>query len=56
MTATVSNSPADFDLDAKYRVTDGGVLLTGVQALARVVFDQVRADRRRGLRTAAFVK
>src|SRR5215472_184992 len=55
MTATVSNSPADFDLDAKYRVTDGGVLLTGVQALARVVFDQIRADRRRGLNTAAFV-
>ena len=55
MTATVSNSPADFDLDAKYRVTDGGVLLTGIQALARVVFDQIRADRRRGLNTAAFV-
>ena len=55
MTATVSNRTADFDLDAKYRVTDGGVLLTGVQALARVVFDQIRADRRQGLRTAAFV-
>jgi indolepyruvate ferredoxin oxidoreductase len=55
MTATVSNRPADFDLDAKYRVTDGGVLLTGVQALARLVFDQIRADRRQGLRTAAFV-
>jgi len=55
MTATVSNRPADFDLDAKYRVTDGGVLLTGIQALARVVFDQIRADRRRGLNTAAFV-
>ena len=55
MTATVSNSLADFDLDAKYRVTDGGVLLTGIQALVRVVFDQIRADRRRGLSTAAFV-
>jgi len=51
---TVTDRPA-FDLDAKYRVTDGGILLTGVQALARVVFDQIRADRRRGLRTAAFV-
>jgi indolepyruvate ferredoxin oxidoreductase len=49
------SDPAGFDLDAKYRVTDGGILLTGVQALARVVFDQVRADRRRGLRTAGFV-
>ena len=51
----VGSDPAEFDLDAKYRVTDGGILLTGVQALARVVFDQIRADRRRGLRTAAFV-
>jgi len=51
---TVTDRP-DFDLDAKYRVTDGGILLTGVQALARVVFDQIRADRRHGLRTAAFV-
>ena len=46
---------ADFDLDAKYRVTEGGVLITGVQALARVLFDQIRADRRRGLKTAAIV-
>ena len=46
---------ADFDLDAKYRVTEGGILITGVQALARVLFDQIRADRRRGLNTAAFV-
>ncbi len=54
MTVTAS-SRADFDLDEKYRVTDGGILLTGVQALARVVFDQIRADRRRGLTIAAFV-
>src|SRR6185437_9023293 len=46
---------AGFDLDAKYPVTEGGTLITGVQALARVLFDQIRADRRRGLRTAAFV-
>lgn len=52
---TVTASTSDFDLDAKYRVTDGSVLITGVQALARVLFDQIRADRRRGLRTAAFV-
>ncbi len=54
MTLTAA-SIADFGLDAKYRVTDGGVLLTGVQALVRVVFDQIRADRRRGLNTAALV-
>ena len=52
---TVTASIADFDLDAKYRVTDGSVLITGVQALARVLFDQIRADRQRGLRIAAFV-
>jgi indolepyruvate ferredoxin oxidoreductase len=52
---TVTASLTDFGLDAKYRVTDGGILITGVQALVRVVFDQVRADRRRGLKTAAFV-
>jgi indolepyruvate ferredoxin oxidoreductase len=52
---TITASTADFDLDAKYRVTDGSVLITGVQALARVLLDQIRADRERGLRTAAFV-
>jgi indolepyruvate ferredoxin oxidoreductase len=52
---TVTASIADFGLDAKYRVTDGGVLITGVQALARVLFDQIRADRQRNLNTAAFV-
>jgi indolepyruvate ferredoxin oxidoreductase len=52
---TVTASLAEFDLDAKYRVTDGSVLITGVQALARVLLDQIRADRERGLRIAAFV-
>ncbi|MDA8365787.1 MAG: indolepyruvate ferredoxin oxidoreductase family protein [Actinomycetota bacterium] len=47
--------PQTFSLDDKYRVEEGTVLLTGVQALVRLVFDQVRADRRGGLRTAAFV-
>jgi indolepyruvate ferredoxin oxidoreductase len=54
MTLTASTA-AEFDLDSKYRVTDGSVLITGVQALARVLFDQIRADRQRGLRTGAFV-
>ena len=43
------------DLAERYRATSGSVLLTGVQALVRTVFDQVRADRTAGLRTAAFV-
>jgi indolepyruvate ferredoxin oxidoreductase len=46
---------AGFDLDDKFRATHGRILLTGVQALVRVLFDQVRADRLRGLRTGAFV-
>ena len=54
MTLTAA-SIEDFGLDAKYRVTDGGVLITGVQALVRVIFDQIRADRRRNLSTAALV-
>jgi indolepyruvate ferredoxin oxidoreductase len=44
-----------FDLDDKFRATHGRILLTGVQALVRVLFDQVRADRLAGRRTAAFV-
>src|ERR1700733_13100854 len=52
---TPTASIADFDPDAKYRAPEGGVLIPGVQALARVLFDQIRADRRRGLSTAAFV-
>jgi indolepyruvate ferredoxin oxidoreductase len=54
MTLTAA-SIEDFGLDAKYRVTDGGVLITGVQALVRVIFDQIRADRRRNLSIAALV-
>jgi len=42
-------------LDDKYRKLEGPVLLTGVQALVRLVLDQVRADRAGGLHTAAFV-
>ena len=43
------------DLSAKYRAGDGEFFFTGVQALVRVPFDQLRADARAGLRTAAFV-
>ena len=45
----------DFDLDAKYRQTEGTILLTGIQALIRVTIDQHRADAARGLRTATFI-
>src|SRR5215210_6947478 len=42
-------------LDDKYLLRDGRVLLTGVQALVRLVLDQHRADRRRGLNTGTMV-
>jgi indolepyruvate ferredoxin oxidoreductase len=45
----------ELTLESKYRVLSGGVVLTGVQALVRVLFDQIRADRRAGLATGAFV-
>ena len=48
-------SSAAFDLDAKYREESGSFFFTGVQALVRVPMDQMRADRRAGLRTATFV-
>lgn len=44
-----------FTLNERYERLDGDVLLTGVQAVVRVLADQLRADRSRGLNTAAFV-
>lgn len=44
-----------FTLKERYERQDGDVLLTGVQAVVRVLVDQLRADRSRGLNTAAFV-
>jgi indolepyruvate ferredoxin oxidoreductase len=45
----------DVSLDDKYLLEDGRVLLTGVQGLVRLVLDQHRADRRRGLHTGTMV-
>ena len=39
----------------RFRLEDGRVFLSGVQALARLPVDQLRIDRRNGLNTAAFV-
>jgi indolepyruvate ferredoxin oxidoreductase len=52
MTMTPERS---FALSDRYRSTEGEILCTGVQALVRVPLDQLRADRRNGLKTAAFV-
>jgi indolepyruvate ferredoxin oxidoreductase len=42
-------------LDHKYRVEEGRIYLSGIQAILRVMLDQHRADRRRGLNTAGLV-
>ena len=44
-----------YELSDRYRTDDGRVFLSGSQALARLPYEQLRADRRNGLRTAAYV-
>ncbi|MHA6784173.1 indolepyruvate ferredoxin oxidoreductase family protein [Pseudonocardia saturnea] len=53
---TVQDSrPVDFELASRYRAGAGPVLLTGVQAIARLLVEQHAADAAAGLRTASFV-
>ncbi|NMH95829.1 indolepyruvate ferredoxin oxidoreductase family protein [Pseudonocardia acidicola] len=47
--------PVDFALGDRYRAGGGPVLLTGVQAIARMLVEQHAADAAAGLRTASFV-
>ncbi|GEL20668.1 indolepyruvate ferredoxin oxidoreductase family protein [Pseudonocardia asaccharolytica] len=47
--------PVGFDLRDRYRARTGPVLLTGVQAIARLLAEQHAADAAAGLRTASFV-
>ena len=44
----------DYELADRFRLEDGRVFLSGVQAVARLPVDQLRLDRRLGLTTAAF--
>ena len=44
-----------YDLADRYRVGAGPVLLTGIQAIARMLVEQRALDRRRGLRTGTFI-
>ncbi|MEM9039000.1 MAG: indolepyruvate ferredoxin oxidoreductase family protein [Actinomycetota bacterium] len=44
----------EYQLSDRYRADAGTVFMTGIQALARVPVDQLRADRAAGLNTAAF--
>jgi indolepyruvate ferredoxin oxidoreductase len=46
---------ARYELTDRFRLEDGRVFLSGVQAMARLPGDQLRIDRRAGLTTAAFV-
>jgi indolepyruvate ferredoxin oxidoreductase len=54
-TAPVKLHRPDVSLSDKYLLEQGTVFLSGIQALVRVLLDQVRSDRRRGLKTATFV-
>jgi len=47
--------PADFELEERYTATSGRVIMSGVQALARLPLDQHRADSARGLHTAGLI-
>ncbi len=47
--------PTGYDLADRYRHGSGPVLLTGVQAIARLLVEQRTRDRIAGLNTAAFV-
>ncbi len=51
----MSTARRDYRLEDRYDLTTGRVLLTGVQALARVPVDQMRIDRAAGRNTAALV-
>ncbi len=44
-----------YHLTDRFLVDEGTVFLTGIQALARLPLEQLRADQRAGWRTAAFV-
>ena len=44
-----------YELNDRYRLDDGRAFLSGSQALARLPYEQLRADRRAGLVTAAYI-
>jgi indolepyruvate ferredoxin oxidoreductase len=51
----VGPAAAGSELAARYRVSSGPVLMTGVQAIARMLVEQHERDRRVGKRVATFV-
>ncbi len=53
---SMTTSPdVSYSLADRYDSLDGNVLVTGIQALARVPVDQMRADRARGWQTKGFI-
>ncbi|WP_408897188.1 indolepyruvate ferredoxin oxidoreductase family protein [Nocardioides sp. R1-1] len=50
-----TSEPAPYDLADRFRPSAPPTLLTGVQAIARLLVEHRALDRRRGLRTASFV-
>jgi len=50
-----ADTSSSYQLTDRYRRDDGRVFLSGSQALARLPYEQLRADRRAGLHTAAYV-
>lgn len=48
-------SLVEFKLEDRFRMDEGDVAMSGVQALLRVLLDQLKADKRDGLNNAAMV-
>ncbi len=44
-----------YELSDRYRIDEGRAFISGSQALARLPYEQLRADRRAGLNTAAYI-
>lgn len=51
----VRSSAREFALADKFTATEDAILLSGVQAIARLPLDQRRADEARGYKTAGFI-
>ena len=53
--AATNKEEHSFSLDDKYTVENGLVIMSGIQALVRLSFDQHKADKRAGLNTATLI-
>ena len=54
-TAPMNPDSSAFNLNDRYIAADGTVIMSGLQALARLPLDQRRADLARGLNTAGLI-